>query len=273
MQDWLDQARELDVELFTLGGVAFSMSSLLKLVLFLAALLWFAGKMRRWTVERALGRSHFDVGARATIGAIVQYLVLGVGSVVVLQNAGINLSALGVLAGAIGVGVGFGLQNIITNFVSGLIIMLERPIKVGDQVQLGGLEGIVESIGARRTTLVTTDGTTVLVPNQRFILENVVNLMYAGRAIRLRLVVPMPAGSDTASLGEVLVGVASRETEVLADPPPEVQRPTLANAQVELCVWHRADIDRQRLASRLNLAIESAFAAGAAPASVGSAAS
>ena len=85
----------------------------------------------------------------------MRYAVLAIGFVLILQNAGVNLTAFSVLAGAVGVGVGFGLQNIFSNFISGLIIMLERPIKVGDRVEMGGIEGTVLEIGVRRTTVIT----------------------------------------------------------------------------------------------------------------------
>ena len=89
----------------------------------------------------------------------------------VLQNVGINLAALSVVAGAVGLGVGFGLQNVVSNFISGLIITMERPIKVGDRIEVGGVEGVVQEIGARCTTVITNDRMAILVPNQRFILD------------------------------------------------------------------------------------------------------
>src|SRR5438132_11010995 len=156
--DWhlfLDRLKAYDIALFTLGGVSLSLSSVLKLVLLLALLWWVAGRLHRLIVEHALTHTHFDPGTRQMVGSIVRYLVLVVGIVLILQNAGVNLSALGVLAGAVGVGVGFGLQNVVSNFISGLIIMLERPFKVGDRIEIGGIEGTVQEIGARRTTVVT----------------------------------------------------------------------------------------------------------------------
>src|SRR5207248_4786455 len=114
--------------------------------------------------------------------------VLVAGFAMILQNAGINLGALTVVAGALGVGVGFGLQNIVSNFISGIIIMLERPIKVGDRVEMAGdIEGTVHEIGARSTLIFTQDQVAILVPNQKFITDTVVNLMHAERPIRLRV--------------------------------------------------------------------------------------
>ncbi|MDB5998550.1 MAG: potassium efflux system KefA protein / Small-conductance mechanosensitive channel, partial [Rhizobacter sp.] len=162
----------LDVQLFTIGDTAFTVYSALKLVVLLLALYWIASVLRNWTVRRALARAtHLDEGTRQAVGSIVRYAVLVIGFVLILQNVGINLSAFSVLAGALGVGVGFGLQNVFSNFISGVIIMFERPIKVGDRVELAGVEGTVREIGARRTTVVTFDNISILVPNQRFITD------------------------------------------------------------------------------------------------------
>src|SRR5688500_11425305 len=105
--DWqllLDRLKAYDVHHFTLGEADITAASAFKLLLLLAELLWLSGRVRRWVVERALGRTHLDLGTRQAVGSLVRYLVLVVGMVLILQNAGLNLSALGVLAGAVGVG-------------------------------------------------------------------------------------------------------------------------------------------------------------------------
>ena len=158
-----DQLATYDVHLFTLSGVSFTVSSALKLMLMVFGLLWLAARLRDLTVNRALQHTHLDTGTRQAVGAVVRYVVIVVGFAIILQNVGLNLGALGVVAGAVSVGVGFGLQNIVSNFVSGMIIMLERPIKVGDRVLLSDIEGEVREIGARRATIVTNDNIAILV--------------------------------------------------------------------------------------------------------------
>ena len=111
----------------------------------------------------------------------MHYAVLVIGALLVLENAGINLTTFAVVGSALAVGVGFGLQNIISNFISGLIILLERPIEIGNRIELGGVEGIVQEIGARRTTVITPDQIAILVPNQKFITDNVTNYVYVER--------------------------------------------------------------------------------------------
>lgn len=253
-QQLLDRLKEYDITLLTLGGVSLSLSSLLKLVLLLALLWWAADRLKRWIVDHALTHTHVDAGTRQAVGSLVRYLVLVVGIVLILQNAGLNLSALGVLAGAVGVGVGFGLQNIVSNFISGLIITLERPFKIGDRIEVSGIEGTVQEIGARRTTLVTQDRLAVLVPNQRFILDNVVNQVYEETPIRLRIAVQVPNGTDPELMRRLLCEAAREHPQVLKDPQPEALITTLGGPSTayELAVWHEArGPRRQQLASEL----------------------
>jgi len=263
---WLQQLREFDIALFTLGGAPFTVSSVVKVIVLFVALVWFSGAMRRWTVSRALRHTHLDEGTRQAAGSIVRYLVLIVGLVLILQNVGVNLTALSVIAGAVGVGVGFGLQNICSNFVSGIIIMLERPIKVGDRVEMAAIEGTVRDIGARRTTIVTHDNITILVPNQKFITDQVTNLVYAAAPIRLRVPVQVAAGSDPSTVERLLLEAALAQADVMKEPAPEVLRPTLVGAPLafELCVWHDAHGPvRRHLTSDLNHQIDQRLRAAA----------
>jgi len=185
MPYWLGTAS--DIVLLRLGDGTLTLGTLVKLIILVAALFWFASALRGWLSSRVLRRLPVDEGTRIAIASMLRYLVLILGMVLILQNVGINLSALGVVAGAVGVGVGFGLQNIVSNFISGVIIMLERPIKVGDRIEVGGVEGVVREISARRTTLVTMDNVAILIPNQRFIVENVINSAYLEEPVRLSL--------------------------------------------------------------------------------------
>jgi small-conductance mechanosensitive channel len=256
-------ARAFDHTLFKLGGAEISVGSMLKMIFFVTLLYWFAGQTRRWFVERNAHRLHMDVGTREAIGAMLRYLVLILGFAVMLQNAGINLTALGVVAGALGVGVGFGLQNIISNFISGLIILFERPIKIGDRIEIGGLEGTVREIGARRVTIVTHDNVAILVPNQRFITENVVNLVYTQAPIRLRVPFSV-APTDAELVTSVVLGAVKQQEQVLDSPPPSVLLTSLGGNAMsfELAVWVQGfGQTRQQLGSDLNRAIGRALRA------------
>jgi len=255
LHTFLRELRELDFALFSIGGAEIYVSTLVKIVATVAVLVWLAQFVRAWLLNRLLKRTHLDPGTQQAIGAIVHYVVLVVGIVLVLQNVGINLTAFSVVAGALGVGVGFGLQNIFSNFISGLIIMFERPIKVGDRVEIANVEGTVQAIGARRTTILTNDNITIIVPNQRFITDNVTNLLYSGHRIRVHLAVTVATGTDARTMERLLLDAAHAHPDVLEDPPPAVRLMSLGGPamQFELLAWTSSRINtRRQLLSDLN---------------------
>ena len=257
--EWWERWRDYDIQLFVLGDASFTLFSIAKLVVLMMVLFWFASAARGWAERRALRHTSLDEGTRQAFGAMLRYMVLIVGFMLILQNLGIKLTALSVVAGALGVGVGFGLQNVFSNFVSGLIIMVERPIKVGDRVEMAAIEGTVREIGARRTTVVTHDNIAILVPNQKFITEQVTNLVYTEAPIRLRIPVHVTFDSDPAVMERLMLEAAQSHPGVLKDPPPEVLRPTLAagSLRFELSVWHAARGPiRRDLTSELNRLID-----------------
>jgi small-conductance mechanosensitive channel len=255
--------RFLDFTLITLGHTEITLGSLLKLVLMVLLLVLVAGRVSGWTLGKLLARTDMASGQRSAVTALVHYVILVVGFVVILQNAGINLTAFAVVASALGVGVGFGLQNIISNFISGLIILIEQPIRVGDRIELAGVEGVVHEIGARRTTVVTTDRIAILVPNQRFITDNVTNYVHLGGAIRLKVPVQVAGDSDLGQVRELLIDAARSVPEVARQPPPAVALLSLAggNLALELQAWYDAEgLSRLELQSALNLAVQERLA-------------
>lgn len=257
------QLEALDVRLFMLGQAEITVSSLLKLAISTWVLLVVAGRLSRRTLEAVLRRTSMIEGQRLAVIGLVHYTVLVIGAMLILQNAGINLTAFAVVASALGVGVGFGLQNIISNFISGLIIMMERPIQVGDRIEIAGVEGLVHSIGARRTTVVTPDSTTILVPNQRFITDNVTNYIFLHREVRLRVPVSVAQGSDV-RLVEKLLLEAAEGADVRAEPRPRVALTSLGGAAVslELWVWYDGQqFAKQEVLSRLYFSISDSLKA------------
>jgi small-conductance mechanosensitive channel len=255
---FLRDLHDLDVTLFSFGGTEIHLSTLLKIVAVVILLVWIAQFFRALLLNRLLKRTHLDPGTQQAVGAIVHYAVLVIGIAVALQNAGINLTAFSVVAGALGVGVGFGLQNIFSNFISGLIIMFERPIKVGDRIEIAGVEGTVQSIGARRTTILTNDNITIIVPNQRFITDNVTNLLYSGHRIRVHVPVAVTVGTEARTMERLLLAAAEAHPDVLDDPPPSVRLVSLGGPamQFELLAWTSSRVNaRRQLLSDLNFDI------------------
>jgi small-conductance mechanosensitive channel len=257
------QLGALDVRLFNLGGTSITLFSLAWALLLAMALVVVARLLRAWTVQRLLVHTDLDLGTRQAIGSIVRYLALAVGFLAIVQTLGINLTTFNVLAGALAVGVGFGLQNIFSNFVSGLIIMLDRPVKVGDRIEMANAEGEVVQIGARRTTLVTNDRIAVIIPNQRFVTDNVINLAYYDTPVRLRLPVVVQHGADARAAQQLILHTAREHPDVLDDPAPEVRLTSVAGSlHFELQVWNRTYLHRRdELASALNFAVLDALRA------------
>ena len=170
LMQWLGKIKDvLTIPLFPIGQTQVTLWTLVYLLILIVLLFYVAGWIRYWLSERILSRTGLDLGARHAVGTITRYIVLIIGFVVIMQTAGINLTTLNVLAGAVGIGIGFGLQNIVSNFISGLVIMFERPIKVGDRIDIGKIAGDVVEIGARSTKVQTNDDITVIVPNSKFI--------------------------------------------------------------------------------------------------------
>jgi len=163
-----------------------------------------------------------DDGHKYALATSVEYVVFVVGLLIGLQSAGVNLSSLALLGGALGIGVGFGLQSIVNNFVSGLVLLFEGPIKVGDRVEIAALNGDVIKIGARSTWVRTNDNIIVIIPNSDFIVKPVVNWTATDRQVRFSLEVGVSYGSDPEQVRDVLLRVAERNPDVLSDPPPNV---------------------------------------------------
>jgi small-conductance mechanosensitive channel len=248
--------------LFTLGDASVTLWSLIYVAGLVVALFLVAGWLRRWVSDRLLQRSRLDPGARQAVGAITRYVVLLTGLLVIVQTVGIDLTTLNVLAGAVGIGVGFGLQNVISNFISGLIIMFERPIKIGDRIVVDDIEGDVIEIGARSTVVVTNDNIAIIVPNGKFITENVVNWKYNDGTVRFRIPVGVAYGSDVRLVERLLLAAAESEPEVLDEPPPAVRFVAFGESalEFELRAWSTSAVSRKgRLTSALNFAIHDSF--------------
>ena len=162
----------------------------------------------------------------------------------------------------LGIGIGFGLQNVASNFISGLIILFERPIKIGDRIEVGVIEGDVVEIGARSTKVLTNDNITVIVPNSKFITENVVNWMYNGPTVRFRVPVNVAYGSDIQLVERLLLEVARANSDVLKEPEPVVRFIGFGESALkfELRPWSTTLVHRKgKLFSSLNSAIYQSF--------------
>jgi small-conductance mechanosensitive channel len=222
-----------------IAGSAFTPLRLLTIITLTSALVWVTRRVTRWFVDHVLARRGFDVGMREALGTISRYVILTLGSLVILQGAGIDLTSLNVLVGAVGVGLGFGLQNITSNFFSGLILLFERPIKMGDRVEIGSVVGEVREIGARATTIVTDESVAMIVPNSQFVSERVTNWSRPDKLTAYILSFHVAHTSDPELVRRVLLAAAASHQDVLPNPIAEVEfvEVGLGALRFQLQVW------------------------------------
>jgi small-conductance mechanosensitive channel len=240
MSSFIEVWRRLEAFLTSeIGGSEFTPLRLLVVVGLISALIWTTRRVTRWLIDRVLARRGFEIGIREAIGAIVRYVFITLGTLVILQAAGIDLTSLNVLVGAIGVGLGFGLQNITSNFFSGLILLFERPIRIGDRVEIAGCVGEVKEIAARATTLVTDENVAIIVPNSQFVSERVMNWSRPGKLTAYLISFHVSHASDPELVRQVLLAAAGRHSDVLKNPAPEVEfvEAGLGALRFQLQVW------------------------------------
>ncbi len=238
--DWKD-IKTLFVEpLFSLGETQVSLATLMAFVLILVIVVLLSRITRVVLLKRVLSHTKLDTGMQYLISRMAGYVVLALGLMVGLQTIGINLNSLTIFAGAVGIGVGFGLQTIVNNFVSGIIIMGERAVQVGDRVEVGDTLGDVVRIGARSTSIRTNDNIIIIVPNADFVSGRVVNWSHRGDTnVRMRIPVGVSYDSDPHKVRKLLLEVAEANPQVLQEPPPNVVFRGFGDSSLdfELRVW------------------------------------
>jgi small-conductance mechanosensitive channel len=252
----------MSVPLFSLGGSPLTAWKLIYLILITFLLFYLSAKLYKIVVYRLLAKSRIELGVRIAVASILKYAVLTIGFVIILQTAGIDLSSITILFGALGVGIGFGLQNITNNFVSGLIILFERPIKVGDRIEVSGVAGDVVDISMRATTIVTNDNISIIVPNSEFISSTVINWSHTDRNVRFNFPVGVAYREDPERVRKLLLEIALENPGVLKDPKPDVLFTEFGDSALmfNLRVWTSEYINRPGvLKSRLYYEISRRF--------------
>jgi small-conductance mechanosensitive channel len=249
----------LGYPLFTLGERSLTVALICKLLLLFALVLAAEYGLRRFFTKRLLNRTKLDAPLQYAIARISGYLFILLGFYIALTAVGLNLSSLAVVAGAVGIGIGFGLQNIIHNFVSGIIILAERPVALGDRVEVAGVAGTVSKIRLRSTEIVTNDNISIIVPNSDFITHPVTNWSHGDARVQIRVPIGVAYGTDVEKLKTVLLEVAAENSNVLKEPEPTVYFDGFGDSALlfELGVWTSAMTHSpRRFRSELNFAIE-----------------
>ena len=203
-------------------------------------------------------------GVPLALANLARYAILLVGFLVAMTFLGVDLMKVTILVSAFGVGLGFGLQTVVNNFASGLILLFERPIRVGDVVQVGDIQGEIRHIGIRASTVRTWKGADVFIPNANLVTEKVTNWTYTDRRLRIDLRIAVAAGSDPARVKELVCGSARRHPDVLPEPPPTALSIAFGDGGLtfELRVWtkwfDRSDAIRSELAEAVSAALSDA---------------
>jgi len=247
----------LDYSVFPSSKI--TVASLLALIFLFVLVIVVERVARRYFITRLLGRTHLEPAMQFALARVVGYALLGLGFFISLQMVGVNLTSLGFLAGAVGVGFGFGLQNIISNFISGLIILAERPIAIGDRVEIGGVAGQVKEISLRSTTVITNDNMAIIVPNADFITQRVTNWSYEDPRVRFRIPFGVAYGTDLTKLRKLMLEVADEHPKALKDPKPELFFVGFGDSSLnfELGIWSsESTTSPRRFRSDLFFAIE-----------------
>lgn len=236
----------LNVSIFSVGDANITLWTLAYLSVLFLFLYVVTTKLIRLFVYKLLSKSKIELGVRVAIGTIFRYFILTIGFIIILQTVGINLSSITILLGALGVGIGFGLQNITNNFVSGLIILFERPVKVGDRIEVAGVAGNVTRISMRATTIITNDNISIIVPNSEFISSTVINWSHTDRNVRFNFPVGVAYKEDPEKVKNLLLEVAGENEGVLKDPKPDVLFNDYGDSSLNfnLRVWTNRYIDR-----------------------------
>jgi len=248
----------------SIGQTPISLESLAVFLVMVLAVVLLARAAGAFVGGRLLRNTRFDPGLRYALGRMTTYAIFVAGMLVALQSSGVEMGSVTVILGALGVGIGFGLQNVVGNFVSGLILLAERPVTIGDWIEVSDMAGRVDRIGARSTTIVTNDNITIIVPNNDLVTRSIVNWSHADPKVRIRVPVGVAYGSDLAAVRDVLLEVAKAHPGVLQEPPAQVILVSFGDSslEVELAVWTREMVQHQRrLRSDINFAIEAAFRA------------
>jgi small-conductance mechanosensitive channel len=247
---------------FDIGDIPVTPVFLVKSFLFFLLLGLLSRAMRRVLQNKVLVRTALDEGQRYSLGQITGYVVFLFGLLVSLQWVGLNLSSFMLLGGAVGIGVGFGLQNIANNFVSGIILLMERSIRVGGRVEVGEINGDVVRIGARSTRVCTNDNVVIIIPNTEFVNNRVTNWTANDRQVHFNIPLGVSYASDPEQVREALLEVAGRHPDVLKDPAPEILFKGFGESSLDfhLRVWTTTRVQTPLpLSSELSFSIFRAF--------------
>ena len=245
----------------TIGTVSISLVGILFGILLFALGFLFTRQFQFWLDRTVMARSRVDPGVRNSIRTVVGYLGVAIAGMIGLSAAGFDLSNLAIVAGALSLGIGFGLQNVVNNFVSGLILLAERPFKVGDWIETGKASGLVKKISVRATEIETFQHQTVTLPNSELINSAVGNWTHRNNWGRVDIPITAPVGRHPREVYDVLIEIGSKDPAVLKSPAPTAIFKGINGAvmEFELRVHIPEVFDSSVVATRIRFEIFDAF--------------
>lgn len=244
--------------ILTIGNEQITIFAIINILVSLAIVFVCARLLKNFLKYRLLQKLKIDEGNRQAIATIISYSFSAIGFLIILQTNGFDIASLTVLAGGLGVGIGLGLQSITKNFTSGLTLLLERKLRVGDFVEFNGMDGYVKEISLRSTLIRTRRGGSVIVPNSHLVENIILNWNFESPTSRIQIPVGVEYGSDPVLVTEVLLKAAYMEPSISSDPPPKVIFIGFGASSLnfELWVWvSRVDLE-PHITSSLNFLIE-----------------
>jgi small-conductance mechanosensitive channel len=212
----------LTYQFVRIGTLSINLLFLIKAAIFVALLILLSRLLQKFIVGRLLSHIHIAEAQRFALGRFITYAFFLIGVFVGVQSLGVNLKSLVIFGGAVGVGVGLGLQNVVSNFVAGLILLIEQPIRIGDRIEIKDTMGDVIRIAARSTWVRTNDNVLIVVPNSDFINSAVINWTANDRTVRIQLPVGVSYSSDPEQVRAMLLKVAAENKNVLPEPKADV---------------------------------------------------
>lgn len=253
----LDVLRRILVTPLEIGSLSVSLGQVLSFVVVVWLSFLISRVVRFLFREEVFARTQVPHGTRYAASAALHYTVLSVGILAAILAAGVDMGRFALLGGAVGIGIGFGLQNVVNNFVSGLILLFERPIQIRDRVEVDGIAGEVLRIGIRSSTVRTFDGAEVIVPNSDLIANKLTNWTLTDRQRRLIIPIGVKYGTDPERVLELLLRVARENNDVLEHPPPMALFRCHGDSSLnfELRVWTERSNEWLRVESDLTVAV------------------
>ncbi len=246
---------------FEIGSQTITLGLIITAIVFLYGSFITSWAIQSLLLDEILPRRQMDRGMQISITRLLHYALVFLGFILALMALGLELTNLTILGGAFGIGVGFGLQAIVNNFASGLILLFERPVKIGDTIELGEQWGVIKNIGLRATIVQTYDNAEIVVPNSDLVSNQVTNWTLAERRVRIKINVGVAYGSDIPLVMKIPMECAEEHELILKDPAPQVLFMGFGDSSLdfEVRVWVADFGDRRIVPSDMHLAIDRKF--------------